>query len=86
LTNTATSGSISLGAAPTVVKVSGPGTFTTYTTGLTGTVCTASTVLPAGQSCVIGVQYTPGGSGLTAQAHMAIGASTTQIGGNFPAN
>jgi hypothetical protein len=89
VTNTGAS-PLSMTAAPTIVKTAGPAaaTFTPTTVGTTP--CTATTVLAAGGSCTIGVQYNPAGSTSTSTAHVHLtdsgAAATTQNGGNFNAN
>jgi hypothetical protein len=82
----ANAGPLTLTAVPVVNRVTGTGTFT-----VTGGSCASGTVLAAGATCTITVQYVPPTTGsLTSTAHVTItdtGAATaTQNSPNFTAN
>jgi len=83
-------GTASLTALPTVVRTAGTGTFA-IVAPLSGTPCTASTVLGPGATCTVGVQYTPPATGaVTSTAHVNVtdtGATTSnQNSANFNGN
>jgi hypothetical protein len=89
VTNTttgATAGPFQFTAAPTITRASGTGTFSI----IAGGTCTATTVLAPSASCTINVQYAPGGSTVTATAHVNVtgtGAATGTVSStNFSAN
>jgi hypothetical protein len=71
VTNSGT-GAFTFTAAPTVAKTSGPnsGVFTIVTGGAGR--CVSGTVLNAGATCTIDVQYAPGGSAASAGANVTI--------------
>jgi hypothetical protein len=88
------SGALTLSAAPTVTKVSGPtsGAFS-ISTPSSGTQCVSGLTLNIGDQCTIGVQYVPGGSTSSATAHVNLsdtltgeGGTLTQSSPNFTAN
>ncbi len=87
VSNSATAnGSLTMTAAPAVVKVGTPG----GTFSITGGTCTATSVVAPGGSCTIIVQYAPGTSTATANAHVTItgtGMGTPTLNSaNFTAN
>jgi hypothetical protein len=89
LTNTG-NGPLTLSAAPAVVKVGGAGgnTFSTYTPAA-GKACTSGLLIPAGGTCVVGVQYVAKSS-VRSTAHVSLtdsgAASAHQVSANFAAN
>jgi len=83
----AATGPLTLTAAPTVTKTSGPasGVFSI----ITGGSCTNGTVVIPGGSCTINVQYAPGGSATTATANVTItgsGLATATLADPISAN
>jgi hypothetical protein len=92
VTNTtgATAGAFTFNAAPTVTKVGTAGGTFSIVAPASGTQCTSTTVLAAGGSCTIGVQYAPGTSTATATAHVTVTgtglATATASDANFTAN
>jgi hypothetical protein len=81
-----TAGPFTFTAPPSVVKNSGPGTFSVVAGGS----CTGATVLAPGASCTVNVRYAPGGSALPASGAVRVagtGTTTATVTGpNFPAN
>lgn len=74
VTNTASgvnAGALTLTAAPTVIKASGPGA-SSFSVIAGGTCASGTVVNPGGGSCTVRVQYNPGGSTATSTAHVRI--------------